>query len=109
MSLQQLFGKRLKITIKDSRIFTGIFHCVDRNCNFIIYETVEISIRDEDEDEEFSTFTQSEGEGGGGVEGDDLEQRQRQRHLGEFAMIPGSEILKIEAWNYDFAKEILTA
>lgn len=66
--LYSLVGKRIKISIKDQRKFIGMFHCVDQECNVIIYETVEI------------------------------DPQGQSRPLGDFAMIPGDQIEQVECW-----------
>ena len=66
--LYSLVGKRIKISIKDQRKFIGMFHCVDQECNVIIYETVEI------------------------------DPQRHSRPLGDFAMIPGDQIEQVECW-----------
>ena len=36
--LQSLMGKEIRATLSDHRIVTGSLHCVDYQCNLIIYE-----------------------------------------------------------------------
>ena len=76
LDLSFLIGKRIKVSIRDKRQFIGMFHCVDPHCNLIIYETVEISAASEV-----------------GIDGG------ASRPLGDFAMIPGIEIVTVECWS----------
>lgn len=39
--VKQLLGKKIRIKMEDGRLIEGIFHCMDKDLNFILNASVE--------------------------------------------------------------------